>query len=508
MDRNVEIPKAALVAAVAVPLALIVGFLLVNPLALTSIGFIGVLLMALTSPLWLRWHHALLICFWNTAFVAFFLPGRPPVWVVLAALGLGIAVLTRSVSARNSFLQVRMVTLPLVALALVVVVTLALRGGIGARALGSEMWGSKRYLTVLGAIIGYFALTSQAIPRARAQWYAALFFLSGMTALFSDLVFVAGPSFYFLFNFLSVDVAANQVLTQDTLRRFTGLAWLAQAGYWFMLLRYGIAGIFDLRRPWRLLVFIALFLMGLFGGFRSSIILLGVLFLTQFWYERLLRTKFFPIALVSALLVGLFIVGYAEQLPLPVQRSLTFLPIKVHPMARQDAQGSLEWRLSMWKVVIHDVPQYLWLGKGYTFSSVDLYLIHESILRGFFELYEETLVTGNYHNGLLTLIVPFGLPGAVAFVWFLFAGWRVLRRNYLYGDADLKNINTFLIAYFGARLVFYVFFYGQFDLDLMVFTSLIGLSISLNGGVKSPPRPALARPPAQLLEREPQPLPA
>jgi hypothetical protein len=508
MDRSVEIPKVALVVAVAVPLALLVGIMLVNPLALTSIAFIGVLFIVLAFPLWLRWHHALLICCWNAVFVAFFLPGRPPVWVVLAMLGLGIAVLSRTVSPRSRFLYVRSVTLPLLVLASVVVVTMALRGGIGARALGSEMWGSKRYLTVLGAIIGYFALTSQAVPRSRAQWYTALFFLSGMSALISDLVFMAGPAFYFLFNFVSVDVASNLVLTQYTLRRFTGLAWLAQAGYWFMLLRYGIAGIFDLWRPWRLLLFILLFLTGLLGGFRSSILLLGVLFLTQFWYERLLRTKFFPIAVVSALLVGLFVVGFAERLPLPMQRSLTFLPIKVHPMARQDAQGSLEWRLSMWKVVVHDVPQYLWLGKGYIFSSVDLYLMNESIRRGFFELYEETLVTGNYHNGLLTLVIPFGLPGATAFAWFLFAGWRVLRRNYLYGDADLKNINTFLIAYFAARLVFYLVFYGQFDLDLMVFTGIIGLSISINGGVKSPPLPPPARPQPLAAASSPQPVPA
>lgn len=494
MDRNAEIPRVALATGLIVPLAVIMGVLLVNPFAPTTIALVGLVFMVMVFPLWLRWHHPLLICLWNGAFVAFFLPGRPPVWVALAVLGFGLAVLTRSVSARAKFLTVRSVTLPLVILGLVVLVTMAVRGGIGARSLGSDMWGSKRYLTVLGAIFGYFALTSQVIPRDRAQWYAALFFLSGTTAILSDLVFLAGPSFYFLFNFLSVDVAANQFLTVDTLRRFTGLAQLAQAGYWFMLLRFGIAGIFDLRRGWRLLVFIGLFLLGLFGGFRSSIILLGVLFLTQFWYERLLRTRLFPIVLVCGLLVGMFVVGYAERLPLSMQRSLTFLPVKVHPMARQDAEGSLQWRISMWKVVIQDVPQYLWLGKGYIFSSVDLFLIHESIQRGFFELYEETLVTGNYHNGLLTLVVPFGLPGAAAFGWFLFVGWRVLRRNYLYGDADLKNINTFLIAYFSARLFFYVFAYGQFDLDLMVFTGLIGLSVSLNGGVCRPPGPG--QPPA------------
>ena len=179
MDRNVEIPKVALATGLIVPLALAIGVLLTNPFAPTTIALVGLVLMTIMFPLWLRWHHSLLIWLWNSVFVAFFLPGRPPIWVALAALGFGLAVLTRSVSARAKFLQVRSVSLPLIILALVVLVTIALRGGIGARSLGSDMWGSKRYLTVLGAIFGYFALTSQTIPRPRAQLYAALFFLSG-----------------------------------------------------------------------------------------------------------------------------------------------------------------------------------------------------------------------------------------------------------------------------------------------------------------------------------------
>jgi O-antigen ligase len=209
----------------------------------------------------------------------------------------------------------------------------------------------------------------------------------------------------------------------------------------------------------------------------------------QFWFEGLLRTKLFPIVVLGGMLIGSVIVGYAERLPLSVQRTLSFLPIQVHPSARQDAQGSLDWRLQMWRVVLGDVPQYLWLGKGYTFSGTDFMLMQESIRRGMFDSYEDTLVSGNYHNGLLTLIIPFGLPGTMAFAAFVFAGWRVLRSNYLYGPKELKRINTFLIAYFTTRLVFYLGLYGQFDLDLMVFTGVVGLSVSLNGGVCRPPGP-------------------
>jgi len=245
-------------------------------------------------------------------------------------------------------------------------------------------------------------------------------------------------------------------------------------------------------------VFAGLFVLGLFGGFRSSIILFCLLIATQFWYERLLRTKLFLFVSLSVVLLCAGVVGFANRLPMAVQRSLSFLPIDVHPAARHDAQGTLDWRLQMWRVVLPEVPQYLWLGKGYTFSGTDFQLVQDAIRRGMFTSYEDTLVSGNYHNGLLTLIIPFGLPGTAVFAVFLFAGWRVLRRNYLYGLAELQSVNTFLLAYFMARLIFYVVFYGQFDIDLMVFTGLVGLSISINGGVRSAPRQLPSGNPAAL----------
>jgi O-antigen ligase len=271
------------------------------------------------------------------------------------------------------------------------------------------------------------------------------------------------------------------------------MAWMAQAGTWFMLLRYGIRGILDLLRPWRLLLFVGLFLFGLFGGFRSSILLFGLLFITQFWFERLLWTRLFFVVLVGVLFLGGLVVGFAERLPLSVQRSLSFLPIEVHPAARHDAQGTLDWRLQMWRVVLPEVPQYLWLGKGYTFSGTDFLLVQEAIRRGMFTAYEDTLVSGNYHNGPLTLLIPFGLPGTLAFAAFLWGGWRVLQRNYRHGPPELRHVNTFLIAYFTARLVFFLIFYGQFDLDLMVFTGTVGLSLALNNGIRTPAPPATSQ---------------
>jgi O-antigen ligase/polysaccharide polymerase Wzy-like membrane protein len=172
-------------------------------------------------------------------------------------------------------------------------------------------------------------------------------------------------------------------------------------------------------------------------------------------------------------------------MPLSVQRSLSFLPLEVDAMAYQDAAGTADWRFQMWRAVLPDVPRYLLLGKGFAFSGTDYMLTQEAMKQGNYLSYEDTLISGNYHHGILTLIIPFGIFGLLSFLWFCVAAVRVLYRNYCYGAESLKLINTFLLAYFCARLVFYLALYGQFDLDLVLFTGTVGLSVALNGGVKT-----------------------
>ena len=485
MTNNHTISPVAIGYLVTIPLAMVVGFALSNPLSTKSIGILFMVLSVLASPIVLRWHHTALVVSWNAALVIFFLPGQPMLWAVLSGLSLCISVVSRTIMKKSTFLLVPSVSTPLVILAIVVLATAMLTGGIGGRALGSDMWGAKRYLGVIGAVMGFFAITAHPIRREDAQILTGAFLLMGMTAIFADIAYMLGPAFYFLYNFFPVDLAFHTVASQDTLKRSTGFAWASQAAYWFMLMRYGLRGILDPQKPWRIVAFFGIFVVGLIGGFRSSIILFGILTISQFFIEKLHKTRYLPIFAGASLIVGMGLIIGARHLPLSMQRALSFLPIEVHPMARNDADGTLHWRLEMWRIVAREVPDYLVLGKGYGFSGTDYVLTQEAIRRGMFRAYEDTLISGNYHNGILTLLVPFGLGGFICFCWFIWASLRVLMRNYRYSPQDLKNINTFLLAFFLARLGFYLVFYGQFDLDLMIFTGTVALSISLNHGVRS-----------------------
>ncbi|MEK7676798.1 MAG: O-antigen ligase family protein [Verrucomicrobiota bacterium] len=480
MFKALNLPALVLIYALCLPAAVFCGYLLATPTSFTSLSVLSLVLFLLAFPLFIRWHHAMLVFAWNSFLIAFFLPGQPTLGILMAVGSLFISLLNRTIVKNEHFLKVPSVTKPLIFLAVIIVGTICFTGGIGSRALGSQFFGGKRYLTLLGAILGYFALTAQPVPLPRALTLASLYFLSALTAAISDLAFAAGPNFYFLFAFFSSNLASLQAITQETLLRLSGLTVAGLGLCYFLLMRFGIAGLLELSKPWRLLTFLVAIGASLFGGFRSSMITLSILFIVQFYFEGLFRTRLLPILLVSLVLIGAFTLPFVDRLPLSVQRSLSFLPIQVDKVARHDAMSTLDWRFQIWKTVLPEVPKYLWLGKGYNFSGTDYDLTQEAIRRGLYTAYEDTLISGNYHNGLLTIVIPFGIFAVIGFFWFCWASLRVLYHNYLFGVESLQQVNTFLLAFFVARLIFYLVFYGQFDLDFVVFAGAIGLSISLN----------------------------
>jgi hypothetical protein len=147
----------------------------------------------------------------------------------------------------------------------------------------------------------------------------------------------------------------------------------------------------------------------------------------------------------------------------------------------------------MWKRMLPELHKYVFLGKGYSINLADIYFANEAIRRGFGENYEALMESGDYHNGPLSVYVPFGSVGVAAFLWFLFVSARALYHNYRYGDPALQQINTFLLAFFVAQTIFFITVFGAFSAQLYVFTGTIGFSVALNGGVRERPASLPAR---------------
>jgi hypothetical protein len=490
MNNAPAILRSLVTFAVIVPLAIFIGYLLANPMDTSSFVQAGVLGLVLVFPLLLRWHQPLLILSWNLNAILFFLPGRPDVWLAMAAVSLGISLVQRALGGVKQFISVPQVTWSLIFLIAVVVFT-AKMTGLGLRSMGSEVYGGKRYVYLLGAIMGYFALSSRRIPPERATLYVAMFFLGGLTGFITDLTTIMpGPLqyIYLVFPFGASAAAAGDINAGPM--RFAGAWYVSFAIFSYMLAKYGLRGIFLSGKSWRWVVFSLAPAYLLFGGFRGFVMFVAMMFALQFYLEGLHRTKLLLIFVGLGIVMAVLLIPLAPHLPGQYQRALAFLPLDIDPQIRQEAEGSLDWRVEMWKAVLPQVPQHLLLGKGYALSANDFQLLagSDAAIRGVGNFAENQImaVSGTYHNGPLSLVLTFGIWGVMAFVWFLAAGIWVLYRNWRYGDPALQRVNLFLLVAFVSRTIFFILIFGDIGSDMLSFSGFLGLGISLNGGVCRP----------------------
>ncbi len=511
MTNRISIIRSLLVYGLCIPLAIYLGYLLANPITRGGLGFLFAVLLLPLIPLLLRWHHVLLIVSWNMSVVLFFVPGSPYLWTFMTAVSLGLTGLQHILKRNVSFAIVPSVTWPLLLLVAVILVTAKLTGGIGLHALGGDTYGGRRYLILLGAIAGYFALSSQRIPSGRGLIIVALYFLGLLTMVMNNVGRWIPANLHYLFALFPAESLETITweATQGEFVRLLGITMAALGVLCFMLAHHGLRGVLEFRerwrylplrfrgglainQPWRLLTFLAVVFVSLMGGYRSVAIILGLTLLFLFHLEGLFRSKLMPTIVMLA--VVLLVVGlpFVDKLPLMVQRSLSFLPIEVNPAARLDAEASSDWRLRIWREVVPTIPQYLLLGKGYSINGIELQRASDFPLQNGADTSEAATLASDFHSGPLSLIIPLGIFGVIGFVWFLAASLRVLYHNYRHGDADYHRLNSFLLVYFTVRVIYFFGVFGSFQGELAIFTGLIGLSIAVNGGMR---RPAPARAP-------------
>ena len=406
-----------------VVLAIWLGYLLANPLTYSSLAVYGFLAFILIFPIFLRWHFQLMLLSWNLAAMVFFLPGRPAACVPVIALSLGISMLQRMISKEHHFIRVPQITFPLLCL-LAVIVGTARMTGMGIRSLGGEVYGGHKYVYLMIGILGYFALSAQKTPPKRRNLYLALFFLGGVSAIIGDLVPLVPHPLYFIFwvfppntNFFA-DVGPNAEAT-----RLNGARTMSLLIFMYMMARYGIRGIFLSGRPSRAFVFLFFFTLGLYGGFRGYILGCGLIFAFQFFLEGLHRTKMMAVLTAGGILGGLLLIPLAAHLPYTFQRAISFMPYKV---ARRRGwmpriAGSGGWRCGS---PCCRKSRNLLVGKGYVISTVDYNFVMgpEASVHNAFAQNQALALAEDFDGGPISTIIPFGIWGSLAFLWFMGAG--------------------------------------------------------------------------------------
>ena len=484
--------------AICVPLAILIGYLLTNPLDYGTLGFIGLVALILVSPILIKWHYQIMVFALGCPMVCFFLVGKPPLMQVMVILSLGIAIVERTINSEKRFLRAPVMTWPLLYILGMVVVTAQLTGGIGLHALGGDTGGGKKYIALFVGVAAYFALVSQKIPRERWRWYLILYMLTGLTGVISDL-FPVLPSPLNLINLLFPPAFSpdKEVIVGTT--RLTALAGAFAIMPAYLLARYGLRGIFFAGRLWRPVVFLAGFTASFLGGFRSFFGVFVLLCLLMLFLEGLHRTRLAALMVLAGLLGSLLLGIFSDKLPFTFQRAMSFLPFKWETEAVMDAQNSSEWRFAMWRATWPKVPQYLLLGKGFALSQED----YQNIGNGTFaeigtshiDAAEETLaISSDFHSGPLSTLIPFGIWGAIGIVWLMAATVFVLLRNYWYGDAELRVFNTYMLASCVTSIISFFFIFGAFQGDVGAFAKFAGFSMAMNWGVSRRPAKAASNP--------------
>jgi hypothetical protein len=508
MSNAPAILRSLIIYAVCVPLAVAVGYMVTNPMDYSTLGAFGILAVLLASPLLMRWHYPWLVLSLQMSCTLFFIKGAPTLWLVMVVLSLGISVLERTLNSERHFIRVPQITWPLLCLAGVVLMTAKLTGGFGLHAFGSDVYGGKKYVFMVAGILLYFALTARRIPAKQARLYVTLYFFGGLLSFIGDLYPIAPSWAHFVFwIFPPSTLFAGPYEVGET--RLGGFSGTGVALACLIMARYGIRGIFLSGKPWRLAVFILAISFTFLGGYRAALLAIVFIFVVQFFLEGLHRTKLLLLFALVGTLAFTALIPLASKLPFTAQRTLAFLPLNLDTQARESAQDTLDWRIQMWTALLPQVPEHLLLGKGLAISPEEYNeMMGNTALAtttGQFDPSQNSLALAyDYHNGTLSVLIPFGIWGAITFLWFLIASLRVMYANFRYGDPALQTINIFLFANFFVTFVFF-FIGGSLNGDIMRFAGLLGLSISLNGGVCRPvPQPAQAgrsSPPAEAFSR-------
>lgn len=477
---------------ICVPLAALVGWMATDTIGYGTLGFFGMVALLICSPLIIRYHYPMLIFALGAPIWCFFLKGNPPIWEVATILSLGISIIDRTLNSDKRFLSIPVITYPLLFVLAVTYATAELTGGIGLKALGGGVGGGKKYLAIFIGVATYFALTSRVIPQKQRKLYVALFFLAGLPSFISDMFpFLPSP-----LNYINLLVPPSEsVLNGDVAFGFTRLAGLSStAGVLanFMLARYGLRGLLNSNHPLRALFFFGLMLLTLMGGFRTVLISYIGICTMLFFMEGLHRTPMSLMFVFALLIGGTLTIPFADKMPRTFQRAVSFLPfIKVDSQVLMDAEGSKQWRENIWRDTWPKVPQYLLLGKGYKLSEQDFEMMGNGVFaNGVAAQMDQSQValaiSGDYHNGPLSTLMPFGIWGGIAFIWLSIATLYVIYRNYRYGEQELKTVNAFMLAMMIQKILGFYLIFGSYSDDIGFFAKMAGFSIALNWCVRGP----------------------
>lgn len=378
--------------------------------------------------------------------------------------------------------------------------------GFGLRSGGGDVIGGTAYVKYF--VCAGFMLFSRSITLTARQWKWAvvLMVVGSFIPILAEQLFVqSGGRITFQYMFIEPYVA-GLMQTMDAIESGNSVARLTSMNGVAISLLMATLILTSGRHRFRLSTYAGVFLCLMFAGlsgFRTLIVeTVAITFLYRtFISPPAVRTKQ-VLQLFLLILAGfVLVIPFVPYLPLPVQRSLSWLPFaKVDMLAQLGADKSTEWRFTLWAYVWDNAKDYYLIGRGFAVNMSEVLspsVMKDEILQFWFN--------HNYHNGPLGALVDTGIIGFVLIIAFLVvASWEALTTSMVPEEEMIFRLHTFIRVKIIYSSFAYIFIFGDLRTTLPAIYLYMGLFYALEASIRArliPDKSVISPPPPSLDHR-------
>jgi hypothetical protein len=339
---------------------------------------------------------------------------------------------------------------------------------VGLRSLSSETVGARAYFNIAIATLAYLILSNQALSGKLARALPILIFIPEAFVSLVSLLVQMKPSLGLVVGrFYTGFLPPVQTATSSPLQRVqigSGKTLITLLCSYFRPLT-----LVSPARPIRVLLLILGFILVLIAGYRSQLMAVIAVFVLASYFHGGIRDLMFVLAGMVVVGGTLVLINSAHPLPLPMQRSLSFLPGNWDAYAVADAAGSTEWRVDMWRNVSKS-GRYIanpWMGDGFGFTRAELQAMERELYSTGQMSQEDFMIIGAFHNGPLSAIRFVGIVGLILYyallIYSVVFAWRLIRA--------CEGSEFYSLAMFTSLAIIwepfnYTFVFGSFDAAL------------------------------------------
>ena len=329
-------------------------------------------------------------------------------------------------------------------------VTVYARNPAGFWAMQTSVVGGRPYFEIALAFGAFLILSRVQLSDFLAKVFPLFFLIPAWSLALLDAVTRLLPQTGYALNSIYSGVGSagvSGVLQQEARLGETRITGLVQAGVssvTALCAKFNPVTLISPLYPGRLILLAASFAAIFLSGFRGALLFALVAFLLAVVLRRNVRDLWVSSAVaLLGILVLISIQGNILQLPLTMQRALSWLPGDWNQEAVADAEGSSQWRFEMWGWAWNDeriLRDRTW-GQGFGLSLDDMNLIAGSLMAGEGggtrlggSDRENFMITGSFHSGPLSTIKYIGVVGLSLYFplmcYMAILAWRLCRRAY------------------------------------------------------------------------------